>query len=226
MSEVRAGVPFSPSAPHALQQPSPRHRCGQTSPAAVVALIPRRSRQARGPRVEVGTGSGYQAAGPGRLVRHLITSSSSPRSRNTRRRRCYPARLLHVEVAVRRTFGWPAYAPTTYLVRPPRPTWPALMDSLAPEGRLVIRWGDHPMTPGPAHLSRGGDDCCPVAFPVRFVPLRWMGGRRRRATRRWEAPPVGRAPSRSAAAVKKAPRSSSGREAREVAVLQSAYASA
>src|SRR5260370_36738352 len=91
--------------------------------------------------LEVGTGSGYQAAVLSRLARHVITLELEPslaeRASETLSRLGYS----NVEVAVADgTFGWPAYAAyDIILVAADSPDVPpARVDKLAPDRRPVM----------------------------------------------------------------------------------------
>jgi protein-L-isoaspartate(D-aspartate) O-methyltransferase len=164
---------------HAYENRALAIDCGQTiSQPLVVALMT----QAVAPRaddraLEVGTGSGYQAAVLSRLVRHLISLELEPslaeRASETLARLGYS----NVEVAVADgTFGWPADAPyDIILVAAASPDVPpALIEQLAPEGRLVIPLGRSSDEHQDLRIfeRRGADLTSRSLFPVRFVPLR------------------------------------------------------
>lgn len=126
--------------------------------------------------LEVGTGSGYQAALLSRLVRHVYTIEIvEPLAKESGRRL---AALGYANVTVRQGdgyAGWPQHAPFDGIIvtagapHVPKP----LLDQLKPGGRMVI-----PV--GPAHSiqelklirkdARGGASE-EVIVPVRFVPL-------------------------------------------------------
>jgi protein-L-isoaspartate(D-aspartate) O-methyltransferase len=127
--------------------------------------------------LEVGTGSGYQAAVLGRLVRSLITLELEPalaeRASETLSRLGY----TNVEVAVADgSLGWPVYAPyDIILVAAASPEVPApLIEQLAPGGRLVIPLGRASDEHQDLRLYERKDDqlTSRSLFPVRFVPLR------------------------------------------------------
>jgi len=126
--------------------------------------------------LEVGAGSGYQAAVLSRLVRKVITVEREPelaaRAAETLRRLGY----ANVEVVTGDgTLGWPAEAPYSVIlvVAAARRVPPALIDQLAEGGRMAI-----PVESGRRELQelllirrRDGRIFSEVLFPVRFVPL-------------------------------------------------------
>ena len=153
--------------------------CGQTiSQPLVVALMT----QALMPRpgeiaLEIGTGSGYQAAVLSRLCQRVVTLEREPalaeRASETLRKLGFD----NVEVAVADgSQGWPASAPyDMILVACATPDLPsALVDELAPEGRLVIPFGRAEDEHQDLRLYRRhkGELASRSLFPVRFVPLR------------------------------------------------------
>ncbi|TMD08455.1 MAG: protein-L-isoaspartate(D-aspartate) O-methyltransferase [Chloroflexi bacterium] len=126
--------------------------------------------------LEVGAGSGYQAAVLSRLVRKVITVEREPelaaRAAETLRRLGY----ANVEVVTGDgTLGWPAEAPYSVILvaAAARRVPPALIDQLAEGGRMAI-----PVESGRRELQelllirrRDGRIFSEVLFPVRFVPL-------------------------------------------------------
>ncbi|HEV2139563.1 MAG TPA: protein-L-isoaspartate(D-aspartate) O-methyltransferase [Candidatus Dormibacteraeota bacterium] len=164
---------------HAYENRALAIDCGQTiSQPLVVALMT----QALAPKpednaLEVGTGSGYQAAVLSRLVRHLVTLELEPAL--AEHASDVLKRLGHenIEVAVADgTLGWPARAPyDVILVAAASPDLPpALMDQLADGGRLVIPLGHATDEHQDLRIyERRGDTLASRSlFPVRFVPLR------------------------------------------------------
>jgi protein-L-isoaspartate(D-aspartate) O-methyltransferase len=157
--------------------------CGQTiSQPLVVGLMT----QAVNPQpdevaLEVGTGSGYQAAILGRLCSRVITIEREPalaeRAVATLRR----LDVTNVDVAVADgSLGWPERAPYDVIVVAcaADEVPPALVEQLADGGRLVI-----PVTAGPdqpqdlrLYTRRGAEVAYRSLFPVVFVPLRTGGG--------------------------------------------------
>ena len=164
---------------HAYENRALAIECGQTiSQPLVVALMT----QALDPQpheraLEVGTGSGYQAAVLSRLVRHLVTLELEPALAEHASETLSRLGYSNVEVAVADgSRGWPAYAPyDIILVAAASPDVPpALFEQLAPEGRLVIPLGRSSDEHQDLRLyERHGDDLMSRSlFPVRFVPLR------------------------------------------------------
>jgi len=153
--------------------------CGQTiSQPLVVALMT----QALAPKpdeiaLEVGAGSGYQAAVLSRLCRKVITLEREPalaeRASNTLRRLGF----VNVEVAVADgSLGWRAEAPydTILVAAAPREVPPALVEQLAEGGRMAIPVAVSLDEPQDLRLyeKHGGKVSYRSLFPVLFVPLR------------------------------------------------------
>jgi protein-L-isoaspartate(D-aspartate) O-methyltransferase len=125
--------------------------------------------------LEIGTGSGYQAAILARLCREVITVEVVPELAEAAEERLRRLGFTNVKVAVGDGWnGWPPGAPYEgILVACAAPTIPpALLEQLTPDGRLVIPVG-----------PEGGDQVLKVVrkdgssrdlFPVRFVPLRHL----------------------------------------------------
>lgn len=164
---------------HAYENRALAIDCGQTiSQPLVVALMT----QAVEPQpddnaLEVGAGSGYQAAVLSRLVRHVVTLELEPALAEHASE--VLSRLGHDNVEVAAAdgrLGWPPRAPYDIIMvaaaSPEVP--PALIEQLAPEGRLVIPVGRSMDEHQDLRLyRRGGDQLVYRSlFPVRFVPLR------------------------------------------------------
>ena len=153
--------------------------CGQTiSQPLVVALMT----QALGPQpadiaLEIGTGSGYQAAVLSRLCRKVITVEREPALAEHASETLSRLGFANVDVGVADgTFGWPASAPYDIILvacaTPEVP--PALVEQLAPDGRMVIPLGSASDEHQDLRLyRRHQENLSSVSlFPVRFVPLR------------------------------------------------------
>jgi len=153
--------------------------CGQTiSQPLVVALMTQAvSPQPDDIALEVGTGSGYQAAVLSRLCRRVITLEREPalaeRASATLRR----LGLDNVDVAVADgSLGWPEHAPyNVILVAAAAMAVPLpLLDELADGGRMVIPVQVARDEPQELRLytRSGGELAYRTLFPVLFVPLR------------------------------------------------------
>ena len=164
---------------HAYENRALAIECGQTiSQPLVVALMT----QALKPRpgdvaLEVGTGSGYQAAVLSRLCRKVVTLDREPALAERASETLVRLGFDNVEVAVADgSQGWPASAPyDLILVACAAPELPsALVDQLAPEGRLVIPLGSAADEHQDLRIyeRHDGDLSSRSLFPVRFVPLR------------------------------------------------------
>lgn len=149
---------------------------GQTATQPyTVALCAQEVRRAGAQRVlEVGTGTGYQAAVLARLCRQVFSVERNPRLVTLARANL--DRLGLTNVALMRgdgTIGWSRYAPyEAIVVAAGTSEVPgALLAQLCPGGRMLIPLGEA----GAQQLTRvtresGATRCEPVA-PVSFVPL-------------------------------------------------------
>ncbi len=153
--------------------------CGQTiSQPLVVALMT----QAVAPKpddiaLEVGAGSGYQAAVLSRLCRKVITLEREPALAEHASARLRRLGFDNVEVAVADgSLGWPAEVPydVVLVAAAARQVPPALIDQLAEGGRMVIPVDVTPDEPQDLrlYLKQGGEVSYRSLFPVLFVPLR------------------------------------------------------
>jgi protein-L-isoaspartate(D-aspartate) O-methyltransferase len=148
---------------------------GQTISQPLIVATMTQLLQLRGDEriLEIGTGSGYQAAVLGRLAGQVVTVEVVPELAEAAQARLARLGLANVQVAVGDGWeGWPAAAPYDGILvacaAPGIP--PALVGQLAPGGRLVIPVG-----------AAGGDQVLKMVradgssedlFGVRFVPLR------------------------------------------------------
>ena len=148
---------------------------GQTiSQPYVVAAMTEALALSGGERVlEVGTGSGYQAAVLSRLAKQVYSIEIVPEL--ARRAKADLARLGYANVEVRQGDGWrgwPEHAPFDAIVvtAAPEEVPPDLLAQLAPGGRLVIPVGAREqqlmvLRKTPSGITRE------VLFGVRFVPM-------------------------------------------------------
>lgn len=150
---------------------------GQTiSQPYIVALMTAAAAIKPGDKVlEIGTGSGYQAALLAELGAHVFTIERLPTLASA------AASLLH-EVGYREiqtrigdgTRGWPEEAPFDAILATAAPSEipRALTEQLAEGGRLVIPVGQDPLPQNLVRVTRrGGHFEEEVLLPVRFVPL-------------------------------------------------------
>jgi len=164
---------------HAYENRALSIECGQTiSQPVVVALMT----QALTPRpgdiaLEVGTGSGYQAAVLSRLCQKVVTLEREPALAEHASETLLRLGFTNVEVAVADgSQGWPSSAPYDVILvacaTPEVP--PALLEQLAPEGRLVIPLGSSADEHQDLRIyeRRHGELFSRSLFSVRFVPLR------------------------------------------------------
>jgi protein-L-isoaspartate(D-aspartate) O-methyltransferase len=153
--------------------------CGQTiSQPLVVALMTQALRpQPEDIALEIGTGSGYQAAVLSRLCRKVVTLEREPALAERASATLSRLGFENVDVAVADgSLGWPASAPYNIILvacaTPEVP--PALVEQLAPDGRMVIPLGSASDEHQDLRLYRREQESLSSVslFPVRFVPLR------------------------------------------------------
>lgn len=126
--------------------------------------------------LEVGTGSGYQAAVLAQLVKHVYTVEVINALAQQARLRLQRLNCRNVSVqAGDGNLGWPEHAPYDAIIvtaAAPRIP-PALIDQLKPGGRLVIPVGAQHATQDLRMITKddgGRIKACSV-LPVVFVPL-------------------------------------------------------
>jgi len=152
--------------------------CGQTiSQPAVVAYMTEQLRLERTDRVlEVGTGSGYQAAVLAEIVSRVHTIERIPALAETAAARL--ARLGYRNIEVRAgdgTLGWPEAAPFNAIMvtAAAADIPPALVAQLAVGGRMIMPVGDPDGSQVLMLVERPprGELVWRELWPVRFVPL-------------------------------------------------------
>jgi protein-L-isoaspartate(D-aspartate) O-methyltransferase len=153
--------------------------CGQTiSQPLVVALMT----QALAPKpdeiaLEVGAGSGYQAAVLSRLCRKVITLERVPALAEHASETLRRLGFVNVDVAVADgSLGWPAESPYQIILvaAAAREVPSPLVEQLAEGGRMAIPVAFSADEPQDLRLyeKRGGKVSYRSLFPVLFVPLR------------------------------------------------------
>jgi protein-L-isoaspartate(D-aspartate) O-methyltransferase len=164
---------------HAYENRALSIDCGQTiSQPLVVALMTQALAPTPGDvALEIGTGSGYQAAVLSRLCRKVVTVDREPALAEHASETLARLGFGNIEVAVADgSLGWPPSAPyDLILVACASPKLPAaLVEQLAPEGRLVIPLGSAADEHQDLRIYalHEGELSSRSLFPVRFVPLR------------------------------------------------------
>jgi len=151
---------------------------GQTiSQPYIVALSTDLVQPRAGQRVlEVGTGSGYQAAVLAVIVAQVFTIEILPELGNAAAARLKALGYSNVQVRIGDGYaGWPEEAPFDAIVvtaAPPRVPQ-ALVDQLKPGGRMVIPVGESPTAQELLVITKDADGGIQSrsVLPVRFVPL-------------------------------------------------------
>lgn len=151
---------------------------GQTiSQPYIVALMTQMLEPGKDHRVlEIGTGSGYQAAVLAPLVKHVYTIEIVPELARSADE--VLKRLGHLNVTVRHGDGyrgWPDEMPFDRIILTAAPPEipQALLDQLKPGGRLVAPVGKSPLDQELVTIDKGKDGKLrrSPGIPVRFVPM-------------------------------------------------------
>ena len=156
--------------------------CGQTisQPLVVGLMTQALALSPDDVALEVGAGSGYQAAVLSRLCRHVVTLELEPALAEQAAATLRRLGFDNVDVAVADgNEGWPSGAPYNAILvacaaqRLPQP----LLDELADGGRMVIPLNMGPGEPQDLRLYvRHGEQLVHRSlFPAMFVPLRRAG---------------------------------------------------
>lgn len=161
---------------------------GQTisQPYVVAAMTDALSLTGSGRVLEIGGGSGYQAAVLSLLAREVIALEFVPQLADAARSRL--ARLGFSNVRIEQadgSLGWPLAAPyDAILVAAAAPEIPPpLVDQLAEGGRLIVPVGSAEEQNLLLLAKRSGSVTRQVMFACRFVPLRGRFG--------WQTQPQG-----------------------------------
>jgi protein-L-isoaspartate(D-aspartate) O-methyltransferase len=124
--------------------------------------------------LDIGTGSGYQAAVLAKLCKHVCSIEIIEPLANEARKRL--TALGYTIVSVRcgdGCRGWPAIAPFDIIVVAAAPDHvpQALVDQFAPGGRLVIPVGQHSQELVLIQKDMAGSVQRREVVPVKFVPM-------------------------------------------------------
>jgi len=150
---------------------------GQTlsAPSVVALMTQALSTDRRTKVLEIGTGTGYQAAVLSRLCRRLYTVERHRELLDEAERRFLTLRLHNITTrAGDGALGWPEQAPfTRIIVTAAAETVPAtLVDQLAPDGIMVVPVGRQGGDQALLRLTREADGIREeILDSVRFVPL-------------------------------------------------------
>jgi protein-L-isoaspartate(D-aspartate) O-methyltransferase len=164
-------------ADHAYQDIALPIDCGQTiSQPYVVAFMTEKLELDGSYRVlEIGTGSGYQAAVLSHLCRHVFTVERWRELQKAADRRFAKLGIANVTTIIGDGWiGWPPQAPYDRIIvtaaapEPPR----ALIDQLKPGGRMIIPLGSTRDTQSLVEIDKTDTGITKKPLlPVRFVPL-------------------------------------------------------
>jgi len=125
--------------------------------------------------LEVGTGSGYQAAVLGELAREVYTIEIVPELAEQARRTLKALGYRHVHVRTGDGYrGWPEHAPFTKIIvtAAPEDVPPVLLDQLATGGTMVVPVGPQSGVQELRILKRTERAVVTErSLPVRFVPM-------------------------------------------------------
>jgi protein-L-isoaspartate(D-aspartate) O-methyltransferase len=164
-------------ADHAYQDIALPIECGQTiSQPYVVAFMTEKLELDPGQIVlEIGTGSGYQAAVLSHLCRHVFTVERWRELQKAADRRFAELGIVNVTTIIGDGWlGWPPQAPyDRIIVTAAAPEAPnALLDQLKIGGRMIIPLGETRDTQSLVQIDRTDAGLArEPLLPVRFVPL-------------------------------------------------------
>ncbi len=164
-------------ADHAHQDIALPIECGQTiSQPYVVAFMTEHLELAERHRVlEIGTGSGYQAAVLSHLCRHVYTVERWRELQKAAERRLAKLNITNVTTIIGDGWlGWPPQAPFDRIIvtAAADEAPPALIDQLAMGGRMIIPLGETRDTQQLVEIDKTETGISETKLlPVRFVPL-------------------------------------------------------
>lgn len=173
-------VPFSLQNEAYLDTPLPIGENQTISQPYIVAFMTEQARIKPGDRVlEIGTGSGYQAAVLSRLGSEVYTIEIIPSLAKSARERLEKLRFKNISVRCGDGYaGWPEKAPFAAIIvtaapdHVPKP----LLDQLTVGGRMVIPVGADPNHQSLKVITKTKDgSTIENVLPVRFVPMTGSG---------------------------------------------------
>jgi protein-L-isoaspartate(D-aspartate) O-methyltransferase len=149
----------------------------------IVALMTQLARPRPDARaLDIGTGSGYQAAVLAELVREVCSIEILCPLADEARGRLEQLGYANVEVRCGDGYrGWPERAPFDVIILAAAPDHipPALVEQLAPGGRLVLPVGEEDQELVVIEKRADGSVTRAAVAPVRFVPMTGEGAARR-----------------------------------------------
>lgn len=162
---------------HAYQDIALPIDCGQTisQPYVVAFMTEKLELDERHKILEIGTGSGYQAAVLSHLCRRVYTVERWRELQKAAEKRFAKLGITNVTTIIGDGWiGWPPQAPydriivTAAAAEAPK----ALVDQLKPGGRMIIPLGSTRDTQALVQIDRAEDGITKQSLlPVRFVPL-------------------------------------------------------
>lgn len=151
--------------------------CGQTiSQPYVVAYMTQQLEVEKHHKIlEIGTGSGYQAAVLSHLCRRVYTVERHRELRNSAEQRLQSLHISNVSTMVGDGWeGWPQQAPfhRVIVTAAAEEAPPALLEQLRDGGRMIIPIGETRDTQYIMQIDKAGERLSETELlPVRFVPL-------------------------------------------------------
>ena len=162
---------------HAYQDIALPIECGQTisQPFVVAYMTEKLDLDDRHKVLEIGTGSGYQAAVLSHLCRRLYTIERWRELQKAAERRFAKLGITNITTIIGDgRLGWPPQAPFDRIIvtaaasDPPR----ALLDQLKVGGRMIIPLGESRDSQSLVQIDKTEEGLIETALlPVRFVPL-------------------------------------------------------
>ncbi len=164
-------------ADHAYQDIALPIECGQTisQPYVVAFMTEHLELDERHRVLEIGTGSGYQAAVLSHLCRHVYTVERWRELQKAAERRLAKLNITNVTTIIGDGWlGWPPQAPFDRIIvtAAADEAPPALIDQLAMGGRMIIPLGETRDTQQLVKIDKTETGISETKLlPVRFVPL-------------------------------------------------------